>query len=114
MTIVVADVGEAAGRFARFFGRATKPSPSEQSIALDRGRVELVRADAFTRMLPQIPIPSVPFMATYSIRVRSLSAIKTILAGAGIATSPLGADLLVRFPEELGQGAWIFMERSAG
>ena len=66
-------------------------------------------------MLPQIPIPSVPFMGTYSIRVRSLSAIKTILAGAAIATSPLGADLLARFPEELGQGAWIFTERgSAG
>ena len=115
MTIVVADVGEAAGRFARFFGRAAKPSPSGQSIALDRGRVELVGADAFARMLPQIPIPSVPFMGSYSIRVRSLSAIKTILSGAGIATSPLGADLLARFPEELGQGAWIFTERgSAG
>jgi hypothetical protein len=54
-------------------------------------------------------------MGTYSIRVRSLSATKTILAGAEIATSPLGADLLARFPEELGQGAWIFTERgSAG
>ena len=83
MTIVVADVGEAAGRFARFCGRAATPSPSGQSIALDRGRVELVGADAFARMLPQIPIPSVPFMGTYSIRVRSLSATRTILVGVG-------------------------------
>ena len=102
ITIVVADVSDAAGRFARFCGRATKPSPSGQSIALDRGRVELVGADAFARMLPQIPIPSVPFMGTYSIRVRSLSTIKTILAGAAIATSPLGADLLA-----LLAAAWI-------
>jgi hypothetical protein len=115
MTIVVADVREAAGRFARFFGRAAKPSASGQSIALDRGRVELVEADAFARMLPQIPIPSVPFMGTYSIKVRSLSAIKTMLTGVGIATSSLGADLLARFPDELGQGAWIFTEKgSAG
>jgi hypothetical protein len=110
MTIVVADVGEAAARFTRFSGRAAKPSPSGQSIALDRGRVELVGADAFAQMLPQIPIPSVPFMGTYTIRVRSLSVIKTILADTAIATSPLGADLLARFPEDLGQGAWIFTE----
>src|SRR5262249_4613153 len=62
MTIVVADVGEAAARFTRFSGRAAKPSPSGQSIALDRGLVELVGADAFAQMLPQIPIPSVPFL----------------------------------------------------
>jgi hypothetical protein len=52
-------------------------------------------------------------MATYTIKVRSLSAIKTILAGAAIATSPLGADILARFPKELGQGAWIFTERGS-
>jgi hypothetical protein len=31
-----------------------------------------------------------------------------MLAGAGLATSPLGADLLARFPEE-----WIFTERGS-
>src|SRR5262245_42039175 len=110
MTIVVADVGEAAARFTRFSGRATKPSASGQSIALDRGRVELVGADAFAQMLPQIPIPSVPFMGTYTIRVRSLSVIKKIRAGGGIATGPLGEDLRRRIHEEPGQGAWIFTE----
>jgi hypothetical protein len=65
-------------------------------------------------MLPQVPIPSVPFMGTYSIRVRSLSGIKTKLADSGIASSSLGADLLARFPEELGHGAWIFIERGSG
>jgi hypothetical protein len=69
MTIVVADVGEAAGRFARFCGRAAKPSPTGQSIALDRGRVELVGAEAFARMLPQIPIPSVPFMGKSAMAI---------------------------------------------
>jgi hypothetical protein len=39
-----------------------------------------------------------------------LSVIKTILADSAIATSPLGVDLLARFPEDLGQGAWIFTE----
>ena len=53
-------------------------------------------------------------MGTYSIRVRSLSGIKTKLADSGIASSSLGADLLARFPEELGHGAWIFIERGSG
>jgi hypothetical protein len=113
VTIAVADVGEAAARFARFCGRPAKPSPSGQTIALDRGRVELADAAAFAQMLPEISIPSVPFMGVYGVRVRSLAAIKAALASAGIAARPLGPDLAARFPEELGLGAWIFTERGS-
>ena len=35
---------------------------------LDRGRVELVSADAFARMLPDVPIPSLPFVGAYGSR----------------------------------------------
>ncbi len=115
LTIVVADVGEAAARFARFCGRAAQPSPLGQTIVLDRGRLDFAGADTFARMIPEIPIPSLPFIGAYTIRVRSIPAIQTMLAGAGVATRPHGADLVARFPDELGQGAWIFTERgSAG
>src|SRR6266516_924920 len=56
--IVVADVAEAARRFARFTGRAPAPTPFGQTIELDRGRVDLLAADEFSRMLPELPIPS--------------------------------------------------------
>src|SRR5258706_15652644 len=53
VVFVVADVGEAALRFARFTGRRATRSRSGRSIALDRGRVELVSAPAFAAALPE-------------------------------------------------------------
>src|SRR5260221_5317810 len=50
--IVVADIEEAARRFARFTDRRATPSPLGQTIELDRCRVQLVTADAFARKEP--------------------------------------------------------------
>src|SRR6478752_2361790 len=60
--IAVADVEEAARRFARFTDRQATPSPLGQTIELDRGRVQVVTADAFAKKLPEVAIPSLPFM----------------------------------------------------
>src|SRR5215813_12327740 len=49
LTVAVADVDEAAARFARFTGRPADVFEGGRTIALDRGRLELVRADAFGR-----------------------------------------------------------------
>jgi hypothetical protein len=106
--MVVADVNEAAERFARFAGRAARPTPSGQSIALDRGRVDLIGAAAFARMLPEIPAPSLPFIAAYGISVKSLDAVESILVRGGLAMRRLGQSLVAPFPEELGCGAWLF------
>ena len=110
ITVVAADVGEATRRFARFTGRDPTPSPFGQVIELDRGRVDLVTADAFARRLPGIPIPSLPFMGAYGIRVTSLAALDNLLQRAGIATRRNERELVAVFPEELGQGAWLFAE----
>jgi hypothetical protein len=48
VTIAVSDVGEATQRFERFTGRRARPSSPGQTIALDRGRVELVTAATFS------------------------------------------------------------------
>src|SRR5262249_12448967 len=66
--IAVADVEEAARRFARFTDRQATPSPPGQTIELDRGRVQLVTPDAFARKLPEVAIPSLPFIGAYAIR----------------------------------------------
>jgi Glyoxalase-like domain len=110
VTIAVADVKEAAQRFARFTGRNAAPSSLGQTIALDRGRVELVTADAFARMLPDVPIPSLPFTGAYGIRVKSLAALGDMLRQAHLATRPREQDLVATFPEEIGHGAWLFSE----
>lgn len=110
ITIVVADVDEAAGRFARFTGREAMPSPLGQTIELDRGRVQLMTAEAFTRTLPDVPIPSLPFIGAYAIRVASLAVTRDMLERAGLRTRRSEQDLVAIFPEELGQGAWLFAE----
>jgi hypothetical protein len=103
-------VEEAAQRFARFTGRNAVPSSLGQTVALDRGSVELVSADSFAGMLPEIPIPSLPFSGAYGIRVKSLTALDDMLRRAGLPTWRRGHDLATAFPEEIGRGAWLFSE----
>jgi hypothetical protein len=110
MVIAVADPQEAALRFARFTGRTATPSPAGQSIVLDRGHVDLVGAAAFARMLPEIPIPSLPFVGAYRVRVRSLAVLDGILRAAAVSTRRRDQELVAIFPDELGQGAWLFGE----
>jgi hypothetical protein len=110
VVVVVADVEEAAARFARFTGREAIPSPLGQTIELDRGRVQLMTAEAFTRKLPDVPIPSLPFIGAYAIRVASLAVTSDLLKDAGLKTWRSEQDLAATFPEELGHGAWLFTE----
>jgi Glyoxalase-like domain len=108
--IVAAAVGEAAQRFARFTGREAIATPFGQRIELDRGRVDLVTVDAFAQRLPEIPIPSLPFMGAYGIRVTSLAVLDDLLQRAGVATRRHEHELVAAFPGELGHGAWLFAE----
>jgi glyoxalase-like protein len=110
IVIAVSDPHDAAGRFARFTGRQATRSTIGQTIALDRGRVELVTADAFARRLPEIAIPSLPFVGAYGIRVASLARLDDLLRGAGLPTLRSEHDLVAPFPAELGHGAWLFTE----
>jgi hypothetical protein len=110
ITIAVGDLEDAARRFARFTGRDTKSSPLGQTIELERGRVYIVTVETFARVLPEVPIPSLPFIGAYSIRVASVAALDEMLQRAGLHTRRREQDLVVPFPEELGRGAWLFAE----
>jgi hypothetical protein len=113
VTIAVADLGEAAERFSRFTGRTAAPSPWGCSIALDRGRIELANAEGFTRLVPQVDIPSLPFVGAYGIQVRSLPALGDMLRRNGIEACTHAGTLAARFPDALGRGAWLFEQRPA-
>jgi Glyoxalase-like domain len=110
VAIAVADTAEAARRFTRFAGRAATPATFGQTIELDRGRIALVGPNSFAQILPEIPIPSLPFIGAYGIKVRSLTAIEALLKQAGIRTRWTDDGLFAVWPEELGQGAWVFEE----
>ena len=90
IVIAVADVEEAADRFARFTGRSAKPSGAGEMIALDRGRIELVTADAFTKLYPECPVPSLPFAGACGITVKSLAALEACLTQAGLSLASGG------------------------
>jgi hypothetical protein len=106
--IAVADVDEAARRFARLTGRVARASALGQTIALDRGCVDLVTAAAFAQMLPQVRIPTLPFIGAYGVSVRSLDVVRRILRDGALPTQRIGSRLVAAFPVELGCGAWIF------
>jgi Glyoxalase-like domain len=108
--IAARDLEDAAWRFARFTGRKAIPSPSGAIIELDRGRVQLVSAEAFTRKLPDVPIPSLPFVGAYGIRVASLAVTCDMLERNGLRTRRSDHGLVAPFPDELGRGAWLFAE----
>jgi hypothetical protein len=108
--IAVHDLEDAAQRFVRFTGRKSIPSPSGVTIELDRGRVQLVSAEAFIRRVPGVPIPSLPFVGAYGITVASLAASGDVLERNGLQTRRSDDGLIVSFPEELGRGAWLFTE----
>lgn len=112
VVIAAPDVEEAAARFARFTGRSATPTLSGQVVTLDRGRVELVTRAAFETALPEIAMASLPFIGAYGIVVASLATTEAILARAGLRTRRAGDCLVAPFPDELGQGAWLFAEKS--
>jgi hypothetical protein len=108
--VAVADVAEAARRFGRFTGRAPAPTSFGQTIELDRGRVDLLAADQFARLLPEVAIPSLPFVGAYGIRVKSLTLAAELLMRAGLIVQQRDRDLIAIFPADLGYGAWLLTE----
>jgi hypothetical protein len=113
LVVVCEDVAEAAARFVHFTGRNAESTAFGRAIALDRGQVQLCSREAFTKMLPEITVPRLPFLGAYALRVRSLAAVEQLLRQGGLALRRLGDALVVPFPRELGSGAWLFVEDAA-
>ncbi len=113
LVVACADVAEASGRFVRFTGREARSTKHGQAIALDRGQVQLFSKDAFAAMFAEIGIPRLPFIGAYAVRVQSLAAAEALFRHEDMAIRKLGAALVVPFPQELGAGAWLFVENAA-
>jgi hypothetical protein len=113
LVVASADVGEAANRFVKFTGHAARTTKFGQAITLDRGQVHLFTREAFTALLPEISVPSLPFLGAYALKVQSVDAAEVLLKQERLPVRRLGAALVVPFPEELGLGAWLFVEDAA-
>jgi hypothetical protein len=111
--VAVADVKEAAARYARFTGRKTLASNMGQHLLLDRGGVQIMDASIFARTVPGLRIPSLPFIGAYAVRVHRLIATANVLRAQGMAFEQRDRMLFAPFPQDLGIGAWIFVEDTA-
>jgi hypothetical protein len=108
---VIADVNEAAARYIRFLGRQPVATALGRSFFLDRGGVQLVDAATFTRLVPAVPVPSLPFIGAYALRTDSLIATANVLRARGSSFEQRDRMLFVPFPPALGIGTWIFVEQ---
>ncbi len=113
VVIAVADVEEAAQRFARFAGRAATWTPGGALIRLDRGGVYLVTHDRVAERLPEVAIAELPFMAGYALCVQSLAAAEIAVDRADLEWRAINDGIIAAFPAELGEGAWFFVERAS-
>jgi Glyoxalase-like domain len=111
VVIAVADVEEAAHRFARFTGRAATPTPGGALIHLDRGGVYLVTHNRAKEKLPEVPVTSLPFMVGYALGVKSLAAVEAAVGSADLDWRAFDDGIVATFPAELGEGAWFFVEQ---
>jgi hypothetical protein len=114
VVIAVADVEEAAQRFARFTGHSATRTPGGAVVHLDRGGVYLVNYDRIAERLPEVAITRLPFMAGYALRVQSLAIAETVVDRADLEWHAFEGGIAAAFPPELGQGAWFFVEQTVG
>jgi len=111
--IAVADLDEAAERFGRFTGRAAAPTPGGALIRLDRGGIYLLTHERAMEKLPEVAFPAPPFMVGYALRVQSLATAEAAIDDAGLEWHAFEDGIAAAFPAELGEGAWLFVERTA-
>ena len=112
VVIASPDIAEATARFERFLGRqAREMAFGQTAFLLDRGQLQLFSDSTFTAMFPEISVPRLPFIGVYAIRVRSVGAVEALVRQEGLSLRRVGAALVVLFPDELGLGAWVFVER---
>ena len=112
IVFAVADIEEAAQRFARFTGRKPVAGGGGIAVPLDRGRVMLVTAPTLAGLLPGLIPPSLPFAPCYGVAVGALDTAAASLRAGNIAAERRGGYLVAPFPAALGAGAWVFVERA--
>ena len=109
VVIAVDDVTEAAERFGRFLDRDPESVTMGQRLPLERGGVLLMERGTFEEEFG--PVPQLPFIGLYGVRVASLASCAELLAQNDLSVETRDNALLARFPEALGEGAWLFVER---
>jgi catechol 2,3-dioxygenase-like lactoylglutathione lyase family enzyme len=109
--LCVSNVNAAADKYAALFGRpAEQVTPGEWRITLAHGRVWVVTPEAWARRSQGAAAPAVPSPAGIGFKVKSLGAVRELLAQNGVAMSE-GPDGLWVAPAQACGAAIGFFEQ---
>jgi len=113
VVVVVADPDEAAERYARFTGRASKAEGAgRQVLPLDRGRVVLLSSAAWRAEFPGIEPPALPWIGATTLTVESLDGLAARCHDADPPAARRDGCLVVPLPAAVG-GVMVFCEAAA-
>lgn len=111
VVLASADPHEAAARFARYLGRAARPVPGGWHIALNRGGLTILGAEALEAALPGIDIPGLPFIAAFTLISEDIAATAAYLESMDIALTRIASGVFrAEVLPALGS-TMIFMDR---
>jgi hypothetical protein len=102
VALVVADPVARAERYAAFTGRSPREIGNGAVIDLDRGRVILLSPERWRAICPTAPVPDLPWIAGYGLRVADLERAVEAFGSGGAAIEPRPAGALTRLPDALG------------
>ena len=108
VVVAVADVDEAAARYARFLGREAISTNMGRGFFLERGGVQLVNAASFARVLPEVALPALPFIGLYVVRVEFSDRAENVLRAGGLPVATAGTLARGSVSERPGLGRVVF------
>ncbi|HEX5079338.1 MAG TPA: VOC family protein, partial [Geminicoccaceae bacterium] len=98
--LCVADVAEAAARYARFVGRPAQAREGFRLIELGRGRLHLFEPPQL-RAATGIEAPTTPFIAGFALTTADLAATRALLTERGAPIRPLAPDVIAAAPDAI-------------
>jgi hypothetical protein len=102
--VVVADLEEATSRYRAYLDLEPGPwtgAPLAEArrIATAAGSLTLLTPAGFERLAPGTPVPALPYVAGYRLRVADLEATARVLGAGGLAPRVLPGGALALAPD---------------
>jgi hypothetical protein len=107
LVVCVADIEEAAARYARYFDAKPAVEDGRRVFALAAGRFVLTDASGLRRLCDVAP-PTLPFAASFTVAVADIDATAALLVRNGVAFATAGRRLVV--PATEAHGATVMFE----
>ncbi len=106
LLLISEDAGEKAALYARFTDCPVLTENGLGVVSLSRGRLSFAAPEAAAAVLPQLQIPSLPYIGAVALRSADLDQTRQVLAERGVTPLAANQAILVVGPQD-GVGAYI-------